>query len=143
MQFSEIQHILRNAVCAPPPSPAINPIKLDDLEKQFAATSEILRLDAMEDASAAPAFAGPPVVSKKRAFEEIFGEDSDEDSEDEDNGGLVGREAHRSEESHATSLRAIQEYNTLGESDDEDDSKEEEPGYVWAIHMAQHFARVY
>ena len=126
MQFSEIQHILRNAVCAPPSSPAVKPIKIKDLEEhleQIAAISEFLRLqsdeDAMEDEDideddlehGVLCFNPPPYVSRKRAFEEIFGEDSDEDS-DEDEGGLADREARASEQSNAASLLAVQEFLT-------------------------------
>lgn len=124
MQFSEIQHILRNAVCAPPSSPAVIPIKLEDLEEQLeqiAALADFLRLQSDEDAMdeegieeddlehGVLCFAPPPTVSRKRAFEEIFGEDSDEDS-DEEEGGLNGREARASDQSNAVSLRVIQEF---------------------------------
>jgi hypothetical protein len=134
MQFSEIQHILRNAVCAPPPSPVVTPIKLEDLEEeleQLAAISDFLRLqsdeDAMEDEdineedleSGVLAFSNLPVVSRKRAFEEIFGEDSDEEEDSDegsDEGGLADREARASEASHSASLGAIQEYQTYNQT---------------------------
>lgn len=84
MKFSDILYILRNAVCAPapPPSPAIKPIALADLEAELLTTAR-LALQADAPSSRAPAFGGPPLASKKRSFEEVFGEDSDEESEDE------------------------------------------------------------
>ena len=55
-------------------------------------------------------FAGPPLVSRKRSFEEVFGEDSDEEDEDEES-GMLARAFNHEEKSHAESLRAIDEYN--------------------------------
>jgi hypothetical protein len=86
MKFSDIQYILRNAVCspaAPPPSPALKPIPLADLEMTLELLAAILRFQAEGEAAK---FAGPPLVSRKRSFEEIFGEDSDEESEESEEG---------------------------------------------------------
>lgn len=83
------------------------------------------------------AFSGPPFSSKNRAFEEVFGEDSDEeDEEEEEEGGLAEREAHRSEKSHAASIRAIQEFRGEQESPDDVDSAEEEAENAWSLMMA-------
>ena len=107
MQFSEIQYILRNAVCTtPPPSPALKPIPLADLEMTLEILAAVLHLQAEGEAAK---FAGPPRVSRKRSFEEIFGEDSD-DSEDEEESGMLSRALNREEQSHAASLRAVDEY---------------------------------
>ena len=112
MQFSEIQYILRNAVCTtPPPSPALKPIPLADLEMTLELLAAILRFQAEGEAAK---FAGPPLVSRKRSFEEVFGEDSDEDDdedEDEDESGMLNRALNHEEQSHAKSLGAIDEYN--------------------------------
>jgi hypothetical protein len=81
MQFSEIQYVLRNAVCAPPTSPALKPIKLVDLEarlQELQVIANTIRLQADETA-----FAGPPAASRLRAFEEVFGEDSDSESDED------------------------------------------------------------
>ena len=86
MKFSDIQYILRKAISspAPPPSPAIKPIALSDLEAQLiAAAVASLHNDIIAASNRAPAFGGPPLASKKLSFEEIFGEDSDEESEDD------------------------------------------------------------
>jgi hypothetical protein len=80
MKFSDIQYILRNAVCTtPPPSPALKPIPLADLEMTLELLAAILRFQAEGEAAK---FAGPPLVSRKRSFEEVFGEDSEEESEE-------------------------------------------------------------
>ena len=106
MQFSQIQHILRNAVCTTPPSsPALKPIPLADLEMTLELLASILRFQMEGEAAK---FAGPPLVSRKRSFEEIFGEDSDEDEEEES--GMLNRAHAQQEESHAASLRAVEEY---------------------------------
>ena len=110
MQFSEIQYILRNAVCTtPPPSPALKPIPLADLEMTLELLAAILRFQAEGEAAK---FAGPPLVSRKRSFEEVFGEDSDEeDDEEDDESGMLNRALNNEEQSHAKSLGAIDEYN--------------------------------
>ena len=106
MQFSQIQHILRNAVCTTPPSsPALKPIPLADLEMTLELLAAILHFQVEGEAAK---FAGPPLVSRKRSFEEIFGEDSDEDEEEES--GMLNRAHAQQEESHAASLRAVEEY---------------------------------
>ena len=80
MKFSDIQYILRNAVCTtPPPSPALKPIPLADIEMTLELLAAILRFQAEGEAAK---FAGPPLVSRKRSFEEVFGEDSEEESEE-------------------------------------------------------------
>ena len=108
MQFSEIQHILRNAVCVPPPpSPVLKPIPLADLEMTLELLAAILHFQVEGEAAK---FAGPPLVSRKRSFEEIFGEDSDDSDEEEEESGMLSRVLSREEESHAASLRAIDEY---------------------------------
>jgi hypothetical protein len=109
MQFSEIQYILRNAVCTtPPPSPALKPIPLADLEMTLELLAAILHFQVEGEAAK---FAGPPLVSRKRSFEEVFGEDSDEEEEEEEDSGMLGRALDHEEQSHAASLRAIDEYN--------------------------------
>ena len=112
MQFSQIQHILRNAVCTTPPSsPALKPIPLADLEMTLELLASILRFQMEGEAAK---FAGPPLVSRKRSFEEIFGEDSDEDEDEEEDeeeeSGMLNRAHAQQEESHAASLRAVEEY---------------------------------
>lgn len=108
MQFSQIQHILRNAVCTTPPSsPALKPIPLADLEMTLELLAAILHFQVEGEAAK---FAGPPLVSRKRSFEEIFGEDSDEDEDEEEESGMLNRAHAQQEESHAASLRAVEEY---------------------------------
>jgi len=128
----------------PPPSPAMNPLPQPNLISNF------IRLQSDEDEMEAEgideadlehgvlafdpsAFSGPPFSAKNRAFEEVFGEDSDEEEEEEEEGGLAEREAQRSEKSQAASIRAIQEFRGEQESPD---TGEEEAENAWSLMMA-------
>jgi hypothetical protein len=92
MEFSEIQRILTNSVCEPQEDPKVESISHRELEDRLLQLADIrefhrLQTEEAEDEGIEESdlehshVRFVPTVSRKRAFHEVFGQDSDSDSD--------------------------------------------------------------